>query len=198
MANPAEGLAKLLAVLDRMEIHYSVGGSVAGSEHGIPRTTFDADLVTDLRLEQVEEFATLLAPDFYADAGMMRRAFEITGAFNVIHYASAFKFDLFPLGDDEYSRTEFDRRSWIELHALGSEPIECAVASPEDTMLRILEWYRAGGETRHARRAQGQRRSSGSRLDAPVGAGLERGRSSRMPACGVNVRNPPATISPLR
>jgi len=78
---------------------------VASSEHGVPRTTFDADLVTDLRLDQVDELAALLAPDFYADADMMRRALQRGRAFNVIHYASAFKFDLFPLGQDEYSRT---------------------------------------------------------------------------------------------
>jgi hypothetical protein len=161
MANPAEGLAKLLAALDRMEVHYSVGGSVASSEHGIPRTTFDADLVTDLRLNQVEELATLLAPDFYADADMMRRTLRL------IHYASAFKFDLFPLGNDEYSRTEFGRRAWIELHALGPEPIECAVASAEDTILRKLEWYRAGGETseRQWNDMRGVLKVSGARLD---------------------------------
>jgi len=140
---------------------------VASSEHGVPRTTFDADLVTDLRLDQVDELAALLAPDFYADADMMRRALQRGRAFNVIHYASAFKFDLFPLGQDEYSRTEFGRRSWIELRALGPVPIECAVATAEDTILRKLEWYRAGGETseRQWNDMRGVLKISGARLD---------------------------------
>jgi hypothetical protein len=167
MAKLVEGLAKLLEALDRLEIHYAIGGSVASSEHGIPRTTFDVDLVTDLKAEMVDEFAALLAPDFYADAGMMRRALERGRAFNVIHYASAYKFDLFPLGNDDYSRTEFGRRTWIELHALDAEPIECAVASAEDTILRKLQWYRAGGETseRQWNDMRGVLKVSGPRLD---------------------------------
>ena len=74
MATLAEALAKLLGALDKLEIPYAIGGSVASSEHGIPRTTFDVDLVTDLRWEMIDELAELLAPEFYADAHMMRRA----------------------------------------------------------------------------------------------------------------------------
>ncbi len=48
MRTPTEALARLLEVLDRMEIPYEVGGSVASSAHGFPRTTLDVDLVVDL------------------------------------------------------------------------------------------------------------------------------------------------------
>jgi hypothetical protein len=167
MASPAEGFTRLLAALDRLEIPYAVGGSAASSEHGIPRTTFDIDVVADLHPELVEEFAEVLAPDFYADAEMMRRALARGRAFNVIHYSSAYKFDVFPLGKDEYSRTEFARRALIELHPFGPEPIECLVASAEDTILRKLEWYRAGGETseRQWNDLRGVMKVTGARLD---------------------------------
>jgi hypothetical protein len=147
MATPADGLSLLLSVLDRMEIPYYVGGSVASSAHGIPRTTMDVDLVADLQLAQVDEFASMLQAEFYADGPMIRDALARRRSFNVIHFASAYKFDVFPLGTDRYSRSEFDRRRAIEIRSLGPEPVECSVATAEDIILRKLTWYRTGGET---------------------------------------------------
>src|SRR5262249_17783338 len=134
-------------VLDRLEIPYYVGGSVASSAHGIPRTTMDVDIVVDLKPAQVEEFAALLQSDFYADVSMIQEALKRGRAVNVIHLASVYKFDLFPLRSDEFSHSEFSRRQPAQIRFLGPEPIECAVATAEDTVLRKLEWYRAGGET---------------------------------------------------
>ena len=62
-------------------------------------------------------------------------------------YATTFKIDIFPLRDDPYSRASFARRRFEQSQSFGPEPIECAVATAEDTILRKLEWYRAGGET---------------------------------------------------
>lgn len=146
MSTLAEAFARLLAVLDRMEIPYEVGGSVASSAHGIPRTTLDVDIVVDLKPDQIENFAAELSHEFYADAALIREAFAMGRAANVIHLGSVWKFDLFPLRNDDYSRTEFGRRSFRAIRPDGREPIECAVASAEDTILRKLEWYRAGGE----------------------------------------------------
>jgi hypothetical protein len=167
MAGPSEGLARLLATFDRMEISYLIGGSVASSTHGPPRTTMDVDLVADLKPDQIEEFVEALRGDFYADEEMIREALARGRSFNLIHHASAYKFDVFPLSQDAYSRVSFDRRRFTEVRALGNEPIECAVASAEDTMLRKLEWYRAGGETseRQWNDLRGVLRVSGSILD---------------------------------
>lgn len=146
-SSPAEAFCQVLAALDRMEVSYLVGGSVASSIHGISRPTMDVDLVANLRSDQVEEFAALLQPDFYADAEMMREALGRGRSFNVIHLATSFKIDLFPLRSDDYSRISFARREFDSSHSFGPKPIECAVATAEDTILRKLEWYRAGGET---------------------------------------------------
>ena len=146
MSSPAEALKKFLGVLDRMEIPYEVGGSVASSLHGVPRMTMDVDLVVDLKAEQVEEFAGLLQAEFYADAPTIADALARGRPFNVIHLASSYKLDVFPLREDAYSRMEFGRRRHAQIENLGPEAIECAVATAEDTILRKLEWYRAGGE----------------------------------------------------
>jgi hypothetical protein len=167
MASPAEAFTRVLEVLDRLEISYLVGGSVASSIHGINRPTMDVEIVADIRAEQADEFASLLQPDFYADADMMRKAITLGRAFNVIHFATSFKIDVFPLRSDPYSRASFARREFERSGSFGPEPIECAVASPEDTILRKLEWYRAGGETseRQWNDLRGVLKISGARLD---------------------------------
>jgi hypothetical protein len=85
----------------------------------------------------------------------------------LIHLATAWKFNLFPLGKDEYSRTGFGRRAFREIQPDGAEKVECAVASGEDTVLRKLEWYRAGGESseRQWNDLLGVCRTLGGRLD---------------------------------
>jgi|SRR5271154_3315416 len=146
MGEFSNAFARLLEVLDQLEIPYEVGGSVASSVHGLTRTTLDVDLIVDLKADQIDAFASELQDEFYADASLIREAFSRGRAANLIHLRSAWKFDLFPLRDDEYSRMEFGRRSFREVSPDGLETIECTVASAEDTILRKLEWYRAGGE----------------------------------------------------
>ena len=147
MPTPAEALMRFFGVLDEIEIPYSVGGSVASSTHGTPRMTMDVDLVADLKPDQIDELVRLLGGEFYADAEMIREALSVRRSFNIIHYSTAYKFDVFPLGTDAYSHEEFSRRAFTLVRALGGEPIECAVATAEDTILRKLQWYRLGGET---------------------------------------------------
>jgi hypothetical protein len=167
MATPAEALARLLEALDKLEIQYEVGGSIASSVHGIPRTSADADFVVDLARDRLEEFAAELSSDFYLDLDTIRDALDRGRSFNLIHFKSAFKFDLFPLGRDDYSRVEFARRRFAEIPSIGGESIECAVASAEDTIIRKLEWYRAGGESseRQWNDLRGIVRVSGQKLD---------------------------------
>jgi hypothetical protein len=104
MATAAEGFLRLLSVLDRMEIAYLVGGSVASSVHGISTPTMNVDLVADLAAQQIDEFCASLQADFYADAPMIREALARGRPFNIIHMASSFKVDIFPLGRDPIAK----------------------------------------------------------------------------------------------
>jgi hypothetical protein len=69
-------------VLDRLEVPYYVGGSVASSAHGVPRTTLNVDLVVDLKAEQIEAFAAELEQEFYVDAAMERQWNDLRGVVN--------------------------------------------------------------------------------------------------------------------
>ncbi len=165
MATPSDALERILSVIDRMEIAYLIGGSVASSAHGIPRTTMDVDLVADLKAEQIEEFVEALHKEFYVDAGAVRDAIARQRSFNLIHMETIYKFDIFPLKHDAYSEAAFQRRKFLRIGSLGT-PVECAVSSAEDTILRKLEWYRTRGKfERQWNDLRGVLRVSGASLD---------------------------------
>ena len=53
---------------------YFVGGSVASSLQGDPRSTNDIDIVVSLAANKVDALATALGPDFEVDQDMLRQA----------------------------------------------------------------------------------------------------------------------------
>ncbi len=62
----------------------------------------------------------------------------------MIHLDSGLKVDLFPTGGSEYDELEFARAQSVPVAAGGSPSIR--VKSPEDTVLRKREWFRAGSD----------------------------------------------------
>lgn len=146
MNSPTNAFERILGTFDRLGIRYCVVGSVASSVYGRPRTTMDVDVVADLRPEQLSRLAGELQREFYADLEMMKDAVNLGRAFNVIHLASSYKIDVFPLSGDEYSQEAFNRRRPSRTEAFGNEPVDCFIASAEDTVLNKLRWYRQGGE----------------------------------------------------
>jgi hypothetical protein len=143
--SPGEGLLRLLEVFDRLEIQYMIGGSSASSVHGLVRTTGDVDIVAHLA-ENVQPLVAAIQPEFYIDEQQVRAALEHGRSFNVIHYRSSYKFDIFPLTGDRYQQMQFARRRYERSSAITGEPLELAVSSPEDVILSKLRWYRQGGE----------------------------------------------------
>jgi hypothetical protein len=136
----------VVAALEALNVAYYVGGSLASSTHGTPRSTLDVDLVADLRPEHVEGFLRSLAAGYYLDEARIRHAVAHRRSFNLIHLATMFKVDVFVSKDRPFDRSALAR---AELHPLGLSPAAglVRVASPEDTVLAKLEWYRAGAET---------------------------------------------------
>ena len=131
--------------LDRLGIRYHVGGSLASSAYGIPRSTIDVDLVADVTPEQAEPLAAALGDDYYAAAEGMRDAVRHGTSFNVIYLLLMYKVDVFPLKDRDYDRQAFER---AQVHAVveGDPTSHFPLASPEDVILNKLEWYRLGEE----------------------------------------------------
>ena len=130
--------------LEQLDIPYAVGGSLASSLHGIMRATLDVDIVADMRLEHIRPLVTALSQEFYADGEMMRDAIERHSSFNLIHYETAYKVDIFIRKLRPYGRIQLERR---QKSVIATNPEQSVyVTSPEDTILAKLEWYRLGGE----------------------------------------------------
>jgi len=141
----AQALHVLVEALGRSAIPFMIGGSMASGVHGIFRTSLDAALVADMHPGQIARFVQELGGKFYADAGMMRDALKSGRSFNLIHLASSYKFDLFPLLSDAFQQSQFSRREMRDI-VLGGETLALPVATAEDTLLMKLAWYRSGGE----------------------------------------------------
>jgi hypothetical protein len=77
-------LTPLVDVLERLNVSYHIGGSVASSICGEARPTQDVDVVADLRLNQVRTFVKLLEADYYVDEDAVRDAIRRHSSFNVI------------------------------------------------------------------------------------------------------------------
>ena len=146
MITLAAAFEDLLAVFDRLEMRFLIGGSIASGTHGLPRNTNDIDVVADLSAELVGEFCAVLSPLFYVEADTVALAIQRGRAFNVIHLKGAVKFDIFPVGEDRFARSELARRRYTTTTITGLENIEFPVASAEDTILAKLVWFRKGGE----------------------------------------------------
>jgi hypothetical protein len=140
-----EALELLASVFDRFGIEYMVGGSVASSITGLWRATQDIDIVARVRLDQTKLLERALIPDFYADSEAMRDAIVRGRAFNLIHFASSQKFDVFPILDNPYYEVEFSRRIITELRLPDGRVLKIPAATPEDIILAKLVWYRDGG-----------------------------------------------------
>ena len=139
-----EALQAVFAVvhaLERLHLDYLVGGSLASSLHGVPRSTQDADLVVDLPRERVADLIAALGSAFYVAEEAALSAVDRAAAFNVIHLETMFKVDLFILPDAPGARLEMSRR---ERHEIGEAGQALWFASAEDTVLQKLVWYRLG------------------------------------------------------
>lgn len=165
LAEPLRVAALVGEVFDRMAVPWLVGGSLASSIHGIPRATQDVDLVADLRLSHLAPFVAAMEQDFYCSEDAVRDAIRRRASFNVIHYDTAMKVDVFTLKGDPLARAEMDRR---RLHDLGdASGLRLPLASPEDIILQKLDWYRKGDRVadRQWRDVLGVLKVSGATLD---------------------------------
>ena len=142
-----EPIQVTLLVADAFEslgIRYFIGGSMATAVHGVARATMDVDLVVDLSEKDVPALLYTLGDDFFVDEQMIFGALQAGISFNMIHKATMFKVDIFPLKKRPFDLSQLERRIAYEL---ASEPSRKAyIASPEDNILSKLEWYRLGGE----------------------------------------------------
>jgi hypothetical protein len=156
-------VAAVARALEAAGAPFVVGGSLASSLQGIPRATFDVDLVAELAASEVDAFVRALGERFYADEERIRDGVARRASFNVVDLENGFKADVYLAADDELGRLQHARRQTIEI-----EPgLALPFASAEDVVLHKLRWFRLGGDVseRQWLDAMGVIRVQGERLD---------------------------------
>ena len=166
MSTPIDPIATALLVvrhLDAMQIPHTIGGSIASSFAGEPRSTVDIDFVVALEERHVEALVAALSPEFYIDPDALRRAIRTRSSTNVIHQATQLKVDLFVAGGTPLDARQIARRLAVDL----GDGRRLHVHPPEDILLQKLRWYRRGGEVsdRQWRDVAAIVRVQGGRLD---------------------------------
>ena len=144
LSEPIRVTLKVISAFERLGIPYLIGGSLASAVYGMVRATMDADLVAEIEPSQVSSLVDLLNDEFYIDAYMILDAILHYSSFNLIHFETMFKVDVFILKQSPFDRSQMERR----IHqSVGDSPDEQAYfCTAEDIILAKLEWFRAGGE----------------------------------------------------
>lgn len=135
-------LTPFVRVLERLGVDWYVGGSVASTVHGQFRATNDIDVVAPLRPDHARAIADALGDDHYVDETAIVDACRRRASFNLVHFGTGLKIDVFVPPDSEYAGVARLRR--VDASSEGAETV-LWVASAEDTILAKLDWYRRGG-----------------------------------------------------
>ena len=166
IADPIQVALRVADALESCDITYMVGGSVASSIMGEPRSTLDVDLVVAMTERQAEPFVTALGDGFYADCDSLRRAIREKKSANLIHQESSTKVDLFISGRTPLDAQQMERRERVMV--MTSPERYLYVYTAEDILLQKLRWYQDGGAVsdQQWRDVLGILRVQGSLIDA--------------------------------
>jgi hypothetical protein len=136
---------KVVKAFDSLGIEYYIGGSIASSAYGVARSTLDVDMVAILNSEQALSLEELLKKEFYVDMDTIEKAIAYHSSFNLIHFETMLKIDVFIHKDQPYANQVFVRRKDKEVSEDFLEKF--SFPSPEDIILIKLDWYKSSGES---------------------------------------------------
>jgi hypothetical protein len=147
-----ELLRHVARCFDRHGIRYFVTGAIAAIAYGEPRLTNDIDIVADLDEDRIARLKGCYpADEFYFDEESARRAVRNRSQFNIIHPGSGLKIDIMITQGDEFDQSRFLRARRLK----PIEDTEVDFASPEDVILKKLDFYRQGRSDKHLRDVAG-------------------------------------------
>lgn len=151
--------------LETCGVRYAIGGSIASSHYGEPRSTLDVDIAIHLTHEQTDAFI-----QFFSNKGLyifpesVEKAARQGGDFQIIDGNTAFKTDFYatkPSMTPQQQRI-FDRAQQRIYDEAGHSAF---FMSPEDVILTKLEWYMLGKSDKHLHDIGGIIKTQQKRLD---------------------------------
>ncbi|MCG3130572.1 MAG: hypothetical protein FLDDKLPJ_01337 [Phycisphaerae bacterium] len=146
--DPVDLVAECAGIMERLGIPYLVTGSIASIYFGEPRLTNDVDIVLALTPGKIAPFcASFPQPPYYVSDEAVRDAVARHAQFNVIHSEAGLKADFMIAADSEFNRSRFARRSKVQIGPQAS----VMMASPEDVIIKKLEYFRERGSDKRLR-----------------------------------------------
>ena len=144
MNDPVAVALSVAQILEACGLRYLVGGSLASSLSGEPRSTLDVDIVVAITPSDVDRVAEAFRSEFDVDEAAVARAVRERGSVNIFHRASAIKVDLFVTGGSPLDDEQMNRRQRVQVT---TDPDRYLYAyTPEDILLQKLRWFRKGNE----------------------------------------------------
>jgi hypothetical protein len=159
---PSELLRFLADCLERLQLRYFITGSTVTIFYGEPRFTNDIDVVVALPESMVSAFCRQFPEeDFYVDEDAVLDAIRHKSQFNVIHPHSGLKIDVIIPAANAFNRSRFNRARRVR----AGIDWEVWFTSPEDAIIKKMEYFREGGSDKHLRDITGVLRTSGTDID---------------------------------
>ncbi len=154
----------VVGAIDALGLRYFVTGSTATIFYGEPRFTNDIDVVVDLDESQVAEFCRQFSPaDFYVSESAALEAVRQKALFNVIQPASGLKVDVIIPETSDFNASRFARVRRLRV----ADDLEACFASPEDAIIKKLQFYQLGGSEKHLRDITGMLKTCQGQIDEP-------------------------------
>lgn len=147
MIGPLEVLEDVVNRFEKIGIDYFLVGSLAAMYYSRPRFTNAIDLVVQISAIKARDFEqSFPIEEYYCPPFEVIRDEVIRrGSFNLIHQASGIKIDLVLNKMNEFYQSEFNRRKKVQL----TPNFATYIASPEDVILKKLEFYKEGLSEKH-------------------------------------------------
>lgn len=163
--DPLAIAASVAEALERVGLRYMIGGSVAASLMGEPRSTLDLDIMIERDVEKTRALARELSSSCYVDPESAVTAARERRSFNAIHLQSSMKIDFFVAEEASFASEALAHRRRIEL----PDSTALYFYAIEDLVARKLLWFRLGGEVseRQWRDVIGMLRLNRGRVDLP-------------------------------
>ena len=133
---------------------WAATGAIASSVYGEIRTTLDIDIIILLDSRTVAALERVFPEtEFYRpppDVVDIERARDRRGHFNLIHFDSGFKADVYVSTDDPLHGWALRNRRLVNV-----QDTQLWLAPPEYVIVHKLEFFREGGSEKHLRDIRG-------------------------------------------
>lgn len=158
----SELLRFVVTALERLGLRYFVTGSTVTIFYGEPRFTNDIDIVVDLPADAVAALCRQFPEnDFYVSEEAATEAVRRQSQFNIIQPHTGLKVDIIVPPPSAFNRARFERARRVQ----AGDGWDASFSSPEDAIVKKMEFFREGGSDKHLRDITGVLKTSGSEID---------------------------------